>query len=75
MRLLTCVGQSPDAAAEAVLLAATSNLADGVYFGPGSWLQTRGAPRAVRPHRRATDQVMARRLVALSEELTSVRLC
>ena len=66
-------GQSSDAGSWPTLRAATDPAADGgSYWGPKWFFQLWGPPVRVRTTRAATDEAAARRLWALSEELTGV---
>jgi NAD(P)-dependent dehydrogenase (short-subunit alcohol dehydrogenase family) len=61
----------PKQAAEPTLLAALGEgLRGGEYFGPDGWLEFKGRPRQVDSTRASKDPEMAKRLWALSEELT-----
>lgn len=61
--------------AESVVAAVTSpSVCNGDYWGPGGWRQLRGAPTRHHPHANALDPMEAGRLVALSEQLTGMRL-
>ncbi|MGK5681979.1 SDR family NAD(P)-dependent oxidoreductase [Actinoplanes sp. URMC 104] len=77
--LLTRVGNpliavSPDQGARPILHAATApDVRSGEFIAPTRFGEMRGAPGVVRPSPAATDPDTARRLWALSEELTGVR--
>lgn len=67
------VAQSPEQGALPTLRAATDPGANGGdYFGPGGLFGLRGAPKRVRPHPRALDEELARRLWSLSVERTGI---
>jgi hypothetical protein len=67
------VAQSDAAGALPQLYAATMpDVASGDYFGPGGPFEVRGAPARVGMARAARDDTAARRLWALSEDLTGV---
>jgi len=68
------VAQHVDRGVLPQLYAATAAAAEGGQFiGPDGFAETRGYPTVVRPVRSAEDPEVARRLWALSEELTGVR--
>ena len=72
--LLEWLSQSAEQAARPSLRAATDpHATGGELYGPNGLLGMRGAPIVVRPGQRARDVDAARRLWALSEELTGVR--
>jgi NAD(P)-dependent dehydrogenase (short-subunit alcohol dehydrogenase family) len=56
------------------LFAATEDIPGGSYVGPKSLFHLRGSPSLQRPSKRATDQVVAARLWALSAERTQTGL-
>lgn len=65
--------QSPDEGALPMLYAATApGISGGEYVGPGGFMSMRGAPEIQEPHSKATDRDAARRLWAISEDLTGV---
>jgi protochlorophyllide reductase len=67
------VAQPAAAGALPQLYAATMpEVRSGDYFGPRGPLEVRGAPAPARLSRDARDEAAARRLWALSEELTGV---
>jgi len=67
------LGQSPEMGALPSLLAATyPGLPGGSYIGPDGFLESRGHPRLVDRSPAARDDVTARRLWTVSEELTGV---
>ena len=61
-------------AAPLVTAAASPEARNGDYWGPSGWQQLRGRPTRLTPHPSALDPAVAARLVALSEELSGVRL-
>jgi NAD(P)-dependent dehydrogenase (short-subunit alcohol dehydrogenase family) len=66
--------QSAAMGALPTLRAATDpDVVGGEYFGPAGLAEQRGQPKVVGRSRRARDEVTARRLWAVSEELTGVR--
>jgi len=68
------IAQSAAMGALPTLFAATSGeVRGGDYIGPDGRLQLRGYPRKVGSSRRSRDEDAARRLWALSEEVTGVR--
>jgi NAD(P)-dependent dehydrogenase (short-subunit alcohol dehydrogenase family) len=72
--VLEWLSQSAAEGARPILRAATDPDAEGgEYYGPGGFLGMRGRPVVVRSHRRSYDEDVARRLWAVSEELTGVR--
>jgi len=67
------VAQSPAMGALPILYAATApDVVGGDFFGPRGFMQQRGHPKRVKAARRARDAETARRLWAVSEELTGV---
>lgn len=65
--------QSAEMGALPTLRAATDpNVAGGEYYGPGGFSELRGYPEVVQSNRRSHDIETARRLWAVSEELTGV---
>jgi hypothetical protein len=67
------VAQSADMGALPTLYAATNpDLPGGTFAGPDSWGEMRGYPHVVTASGRAYDAEDARRLWAISEELTGV---
>lgn len=67
-------GQSAEAGARPLLLAATSPQArGGDYWGPRGMFELRGAPKRVGSTRHARDEAAAARLWQLAEDLTGVR--
>jgi NAD(P)-dependent dehydrogenase (short-subunit alcohol dehydrogenase family) len=75
MRLLRLTGNSQSAAkgALATLMAATApDIDGGDYYGPSRRLELVGPPAPARVPRRGRDQATARRLWAVSEQLTGV---
>ena len=80
-RMVMAVGnrimaQSAEMGALPLLYAATSpGLEGGTYVGPGSFFEQRGYPRPVGSSGAARDEDDARRLWAVSEELTGVQFC
>lgn len=75
MRLATRLfAQAPAIGALPALHAATSSEArGGEYFGPGGYKELSGAPKRVECSDAASDPQLAKRLWALSEQLTGVR--
>jgi NAD(P)-dependent dehydrogenase (short-subunit alcohol dehydrogenase family) len=72
--LNSVVAQSDVMGAWPQLYAATmGDVESGEYFGPRSLFETRGHPTRVRPSRAARNQLSARRLWEISEQLTGVR--
>jgi hypothetical protein len=72
-KLVELIGHSPAAGALPILFAATSPDANAMgYYGPSGLFELKGAvgPAIVSP--RVTDIPLARRLWAVSEELTDV---
>ncbi|MGW2643194.1 oxidoreductase [Streptomyces sp. NPDC001348] len=67
------LAQDDRAGALPTLYAATQDLPGGSYVGPDGPLEMRGAPTLVGRSTAASDPAAARRLWALSEELTGVR--
>ena len=68
------LGQSAEAGARPLLLAATSPQArGGDYWGPRGLFELRGAPKRVGSTRQARDEAAAARLWELGENLTGVR--
>jgi NAD(P)-dependent dehydrogenase (short-subunit alcohol dehydrogenase family) len=68
------IAQSAEMGALPVLYAATyPGLEGGSYVGPDGIGEFRGHPRLVSPNRAASDEEVAARLWAVSEELTGVR--
>ncbi len=61
-------------AAPLVIAAASPEVRNGDYWGPSGWQQLRGQPTRLTAHPAALDPHVAGRLIALSEELTGVRL-
>lgn len=67
------MGQSAQSGARPQLYAATMpDVRGGEYFGPDRLMESRGAPKRVDRSAAAKDEVSARRLWDLSEELTGV---
>jgi NAD(P)-dependent dehydrogenase (short-subunit alcohol dehydrogenase family) len=67
------IAQTPAMGALPELYAATRpNLDGGLYIGPDGFEEQRGHPRVVAPSRRGRDEVTAKRLWAVSEEMTGV---
>ncbi|HKY89472.1 MAG TPA: oxidoreductase [Nevskiaceae bacterium] len=63
----------PEAGAGPSLLAATAPDAGGRYYGPGGWMEIKGAPAPAKIAPAAQDEAEAARVWALSERLTGVR--
>jgi NAD(P)-dependent dehydrogenase (short-subunit alcohol dehydrogenase family) len=73
--LLRVLGQSAAAGAMPTLLAATArDLPGGSYVGPSGIAEVRGAPMVVGSSRSSRKRDLQRRLTAVSERLTGVRL-
>lgn len=72
-RLLPILGQSPEAGALPVLMAATADLPGGTFTGPRHLLHMRGGAQVIGRSSRARDTALAQALWAASEELTGVR--
>ncbi|WP_193105850.1 oxidoreductase [Brachybacterium sp. FME24] len=68
--VLRVVGHDAEGGALPSLHAALSDLPGDTYIGPGGFLEGSGDPWPVERSRRASDPAAARRLWALSEELT-----
>ena len=67
----TILAQSAAAGAWPQLYAATMpDVVGGQYYGPGGFMEQRGAPKLVEPNSRAKDVVLARRVWQTSVELT-----
>jgi NAD(P)-dependent dehydrogenase (short-subunit alcohol dehydrogenase family) len=67
------MGQTAEAGAAPILLAATSPDAHGgAYYGPSGWFELRGAPRLVGSTKRARDAGVAARLWTMAENLAGV---
>ncbi|WP_030104277.1 oxidoreductase [Actinoalloteichus caeruleus] len=66
------VTQSVEDGALPTLYAAVADIPGGAYAGPSGFLEGRGAPKLVGRSARARDTELARRLWAVSEELTGV---
>lgn len=69
---ITLVAQSEQHGALPTLAAAVADIPGNSYVGPGGFLGARGAPKLVDRSTRAKDAEVARRLWAVSEELTGV---
>ncbi|MCU1481222.1 MAG: short-chain dehydrogenase/reductase [Subtercola sp.] len=69
---MALVAQTPAAGALPTLFAATADVPGNTYVGPGRLWGLRGAPKIIRPARRARDAAVARRLWNESEQLTGV---
>jgi NAD(P)-dependent dehydrogenase (short-subunit alcohol dehydrogenase family) len=68
------LGQSDAMGAEPTLYAATApDLRGGSYVGPGGFREMRGHPKLVESSAASKDEATARRLWAVSEDLTGVR--
>jgi NAD(P)-dependent dehydrogenase (short-subunit alcohol dehydrogenase family) len=68
------VGQTAEMGALPVLYAATApDVAQGSYFGPAGWFRMWGYPSADRPNSGKMDDLTARRLWEVSEEMTGIR--
>jgi len=69
------VAQSAEMGALPELFAATSpDVEPGAYYGPGGFNGMRGHPKRVGSNAKSRDEVMARKLWDLSEQLTGVSL-
>lgn len=66
------ISQSEQHGALPTLCAATAEIEGNSYVGPGSFKETRGEPKLVGRSPEAQDAEVARRLWAVSEELTGV---
>ncbi|MHB1929598.1 MAG: oxidoreductase [Acidimicrobiales bacterium] len=66
------VAQSAAAGALPTLYAAVEDIPGRTFVGPGGWMEQRGAPRVVSASAAGHDDETARRLWALSEQLTGV---
>jgi NAD(P)-dependent dehydrogenase (short-subunit alcohol dehydrogenase family) len=67
------IAQGPEMGAEPTLRAATDpNARNGQYYGPGGFGEQRGHPKVVASSAQSHDEDVARRLWAVSEELTNV---
>jgi NAD(P)-dependent dehydrogenase (short-subunit alcohol dehydrogenase family) len=74
MWLNPMLAQRPEMGALPTLYAATApDVVAGGFYGPGGFLELRGAPKRVYSNRRSRDQAAAARLWAESEALTGVR--
>jgi NAD(P)-dependent dehydrogenase (short-subunit alcohol dehydrogenase family) len=74
MRLMNrVVAQSDEQGAWPTLYAVVADIPGDAYVGPGGWGELRGSPKLVGRSAAARDTATARRLWALSEELTGVR--
>ena len=68
------VGQSTAMGALPTLYAATAaDIRGGDYAGPGGFLELHGNPKKVRSSARSHEEALARRLWAISEELTGIK--
>jgi NAD(P)-dependent dehydrogenase (short-subunit alcohol dehydrogenase family) len=65
-------GQSAADGARPIVHAATADVEPAGYYGPGGFMEMRGAPTRVEPKPKARDETVARRLWERSEELTGV---
>ncbi|RYB91982.1 SDR family NAD(P)-dependent oxidoreductase [Nocardioides oleivorans] len=72
-RLLPIVGQSPEAGALPVVMAATADLPGGTFTGPKHLLHMRGGAEVIGRSARARDVALAQALWTASEQLTGVR--
>jgi NAD(P)-dependent dehydrogenase (short-subunit alcohol dehydrogenase family) len=67
------IAQSPEMGTLPELYAATrANLDGGLYIGPDGFEEQRGHPKVVAPSRQGRDEVTAKRLWDVSEEMTGV---
>jgi hypothetical protein len=68
-------GMSPPEGALSTLRAACDpNAAHGSYWGPGGWMEARGAPKPTRVAPRIADRAVAERLWSVSEELVGTSI-
>jgi NAD(P)-dependent dehydrogenase (short-subunit alcohol dehydrogenase family) len=68
-------GMSPPEGALSTLRAACDpNAAQGSYWGPGGWMEARGAPQPARVAPRIADRAVAERLWSVSEELVGTSI-
>jgi NAD(P)-dependent dehydrogenase (short-subunit alcohol dehydrogenase family) len=65
-------GQSAEAGAQAILMAATADLPGGAYVGPAGFGGLYGAPHVVEPRPLSRNREVGRRLWEISEEATGV---
>lgn len=72
-RLLPILGQSPEAGALPVLMAATADLPGGTFTGPEHLMHMRGGAQVIGRSSRARDVALAQALWEASEQLTGVR--
>lgn len=72
-RIATVIPKAADACRPIVHAACASDVQGGDYYGPGGFLEIRGAPGRARVHPLAKDPAVGRRLWALGEASTGVR--
>lgn len=72
-RFVRRLGQGPQAGALPELYAAVADLPGDSFVGPSRMMHMRGSPEPIKRSRRARDPKLARRLWALSEQLTETR--
>jgi len=63
-----------EGAMPALRAALDPNATNGDYFGPDGWMEFKGCPVLVEPHKRGKDNDLARRVWKLSEKMTGVNL-
>jgi NAD(P)-dependent dehydrogenase (short-subunit alcohol dehydrogenase family) len=67
------IAQDADGGALPTLYAAVADIPGNSFAGPGGFMEQRGAPKLVARSKAAQDSDVARRLWAVSEDLTGVR--
>lgn len=67
------IAQSPAEGALELLYAAVADIPGGTYIGPGGFMQMRGAPTTAKPSKAVQDADLARRLWAVSAQLTNTQ--
>jgi NAD(P)-dependent dehydrogenase (short-subunit alcohol dehydrogenase family) len=67
------LAQDEDGGAMPTLYAATADIPGDSFAGPGGFMEQRGAPKLVERTTAARDEIIARRLWDVSEELTGGR--
>jgi len=73
MQVASLLAQSAAMGALPTIYAATAaGVQGGEYFGPAGFMEMRGYPKAVRSNERSYDTELAKKLWAVSEELTGV---
>ena len=73
-RLVPVLGQSPQAGALPVMLAATGELPAGSFTGPRHLFHMRGGAQVIRASKRARAAGVAQRLWDVSEDMTSIEV-